>query len=42
MKKIDYITYLIDAKGYTEEEARKYIAVNGVLEIKSEAEKFNQ
>jgi hypothetical protein len=38
--KADYISFLIDTKGYTEEEARQYISVNGVLEINEEAEAF--
>ena len=35
-----YITYLIDCKGYTEDEAKEYITNNGVLEIHKEAVAF--
>ena len=44
MKKITkegYITYLIDCKGYTEDEARQYISIYGVLDIHKEALEFN-
>lgn len=41
LTKKDYIVYLIDCKGYTEEESRQYIAVNGVLEIKEQVIKYN-
>ena len=42
LTKKQYIIYLIDCKGYTEEEARKYISVNGVAEIEKEAQAFNK
>ena len=43
MKKITkegYITYLIDCKGYSEDEARQYISIYGVLDIPKEALEF--
>jgi len=41
LSKKQYIMYLIDCKGYTEEEASEYITNNGVLEIEEEAQEFN-
>jgi len=38
--KRDYISFLIDTKCYTEEEAREYITNNGVIEINEEALAF--
>lgn len=38
--KDEFITFLIDVKGYNEEDAKEYITFNGVNEIKKECEKF--
>ena len=40
LTKKQYIIYLIDVKGYTEEEAKDYITHNGVLDINTEAQAF--
>lgn len=40
LSKQDYISFLMDCKAYTEEEARQYIAVEGVSEIEEQAQSF--
>lgn len=42
LTKEQYITFLIDCKGYTEDEAREFITNNGVLEIDKEAQAFSK
>jgi len=36
----EFISFLIDTRGYTEEEAKKIINIYGVLEFKHEAMAF--
>lgn len=43
MKKLtkdQYITYLIDSKGFTKEEAKEYLSKEGVIDINTEALAF--